>query len=456
MTDALSQTVSSLRQSPLIRLIGIGALGVALGVPIIMIGALVGEREGRRDAAAAEVAGKWGGAQTVSGPALVVPYNVHLTETDSSGKTTTRTEVRRLVQLPSSLDVKGTMETTELARGIFALPVYTLSMTMTGEFKGLPLHDLGIQPGDVLWDRADLVVGVSEPKAIQSQVQVAWNGAPIAFLPGAVGYSDVSPGIHAPVAVDERTVTYRFSVPLVVRGSSGAYFTPTADETSVSMTSNFPDPNFQGAWLPAQRSVTPQGFSASWTIPSLGRDYPQTWIEPWPKMHEQVEKSRFGVEIAKPIDPYRMADRSVKYAVLFILATFGSLWLLEVMTGARVHPIQYLLLGAGLCLFFLLELSLSEHISFPLAYGIAAAAVIVMVTAYGSAILHSWRRALGVGAGVTTLYGFLYVLLVNEDFALLLGAIGLFLALAGIMRATRRVDWYATGATPLNRADPRS
>lgn len=456
--DTLNETVSTftgLRQSPLLRLIGIGALGLMLGVPIIMIAALVGERENRRDSAAAEVASKWGGPQTINGPALVVPYNVHIVETVAGGQTTTRTEVRRLVQLPVSLAVNGKIETTELARGIFRLPVYTLSATLTGAFNALPLRDLGIQPGDVLWNRADLVVGVSEPRAIQSQVQVDWNATPVMFLPGAAGYADVSPGIHAPVAIDERTATYKFSLPIVVRGSGAMYFAPTADETAVSITSNFPDPNFQGAWLPTQRSVSAAGFSASWTIPSLGRDYPQTWVEPWPKMREQVEKSRFGVEIAKPIDPYRMADRSVKYAVLFILATFASLWLLEVMTGARVHPIQYLLLGAGLCLFFLLELSLSEHIVFPIAYTIAAAAVVVMVTAYGSAILHSLRRALGVGAGVAISYGFLYVLLVNEDFALLLGAIGLFLALAGIMRATRRVDWYAAGATALNRAERR-
>ncbi len=165
-------------------------------------------------------------------------------------------------------------------------------------------------------------------------------------------------------------------------------------------------------------------------------------------MRGAIDSSRFGVELVNPVDHYRMAERSVKYAGLFILLTFATVWLIEVLAGVRVHPIQYLMLGGALCLFYLLELSLSEHLGFPLAYAIASISVIGMVAAYGIVVLHSMSRALVVGACVALLYSYLYILLMNEDYALLIGSVGLFAILAAIMYVTRRVNWYAVGARP--------
>jgi inner membrane protein len=163
-------------------------------------------------------------------------------------------------------------------------------------------------------------------------------------------------------------------------------------------------------------------------------------------MRDAVEGSRFGVELTDPVDQYRMAERSVKYAGLFILLTFAAVWLIEVLAGVRVHPIQYLLLGSALCLFYLLELSLSEHLGFLVSYAIASVSIVAMVATYCAVILHRISRAAVVGSGVALLYGYLYTLLVNEDYALLAGSIGLFGILASIMYATRHVDWYAIGA----------
>jgi inner membrane protein len=162
-------------------------------------------------------------------------------------------------------------------------------------------------------------------------------------------------------------------------------------------------------------------------------------------MREAIEGSRFGVDLVSPVDHYRMAERSVKYAGLFILLTFATVWLIEVLARVRVHPIQYLMLGGALCLFYLLELSLAEHLGFPVAYAIASISVIGMVTGYSAVILHRVSRALVVGVGVALLYIYLYILLMNEDYALLVGSVGLFGLLAAIMFATRRVDWYAVG-----------
>ena len=337
-----------------------------------------------------------------------------------------------------------------LARGIFLVPVYKEALTLVGEFDQVRPGDLGIKPADVIWDHASLAIGISEVRTIQEQVTVAWNGTPVAFLPGTGGFGDVAAGIHAPVPVNDATKTFAFSVPLNLNGSVGVYFVPAAADTAVEITSNFTHPNFQGNWLPTDRAVTPQGFRASWAMPSLGRNYPQTWVTPSTGMKEAIEKSRFGVELANPVDPYRMADRSVKYAALFILLTFTLIWLVEVLAAVRVHPIQYLMIGAALCIFYLLELSLSEHITFPVAYVTATLAIVAMVAAYSRVVLRETGRALAVGAGVAALYGYLYVLLTNEDFALLIGSVGLFVVLGGIMILTRRVNWYSAGsaATP--------
>jgi inner membrane protein len=171
-------------------------------------------------------------------------------------------------------------------------------------------------------------------------------------------------------------------------------------------------------------------------------------------MRKEIDRSRFGVELVNPVDHYRMAERSVKYAGLFVLLTFATLWLIEVLAGVRVHPIQYLMLGGALCLFYLLELSLSEHLGFPLAYTVASIAVVAMVAGYSVVVLHHIRRAIVVVAAVFLLYAYLYILLMNEDYALLIGSVGLFLVLSAIMYATRRVDWYAVGAQSPAPPDP--
>ena len=186
-------------------------------------------------------------------------------------------------------------------------------------------------------------------------------------------------------------------------------------------------------------------FQARWSIPFLGRNYPQAWRS-GAKLSEAVRGSRFGVELIHPVDQYRMAERSVKYAFLFILLPFAMVWLIEVLAGVRVHPIQYLMLGGALCIFYLLELSLSEHIGFPSAYALASISIIALVGAYSAAVLHRRRLAVLLAAGVALLYAYLYILLRNQDQALLIGSLGLFAILAAIMYATRRVDWYTAGS----------
>ena len=454
MQDSVERVASSIRSSQMLRLLSVGVLALLLQIPIAMIGGLVSERQARRQAAVAEVSSKWGNVQSITGPALVVPYTYRWIEASAGGQQITRTETRNAVFLPQQLRVRGSIDTELRNRGIFSVPVYKLGLTLEGEFGRPSFSELGLEPAAVAWERAHLAIGISDARAIQKETAVTWNDKKAPFLPGTGAFTDGGAGIHAVVGVLDGVQRLQFSFPLSLNGSLGVYLTPFAQNTAVELQSNYGHPSFQGNWLPVDRSVSDAAFQARWSIPFLGRNYPQAW-KAEAEMRKEIDGSRFGVELVNPVDHYRMAERSVKYAGLFILLTFATVWLIEVLAGVRVHPIQYLMLGGALCLFYLLELSLSEHLGFPLAYAIASIAVVGMVAGYSVVALHHMRRALVVVAGVALLYTYLYILLMNEDYALLIGSVGLFLILSAIMYATRRVDWYAVGARPPASSDPQ-
>jgi inner membrane protein len=453
MLDSVERLASSIRSSQMLRLFSVGLLALLLQIPIAMIGGLVAERQERRQAAVTEVSSKWGNVQSIIGPVLIVPYTYRSTETSASGLQITRTETRNAIFLPEQLRVRGSIDAELRHRGIFSIPVYKVGLTLEGEFTRPSFAELGLEPAGVAWERAQLAIGISDARAIQQETAVTWNGKPVSFLPGTGAFTDGGTGIHAVVGLANGGQRAQFSFPLSLNGSLGVYLTPFAQNTIVELQSNYGHPSFQGNWLPVERSVSDAAFRAKWSIPFLGRTYPQAW-KAEVGMRKEIDGSRFGVELVNPVDHYRMAERSVKYAGLFILLTFATLWLIEVLAGVRVHPIQYLLLGGALCLFYLLELSLSEHLGFPLAYTVASFSVVALVAGYSVVVLHHIRRALFVIAVVSLLYAYLYILLMNEDYALLIGSVGLFLILAAIMYATRRVDWYAVGTRSPAPLDP--
>ena len=437
--------IKSVVNSQMVRLAILGILTVVMLIPIFMIGGLVSERQSRSQEAIAEVSAKWGQAQSINGPALVLPYVVQRTEVASTGEKTLRTETRNAIFLPKQLGAEGRIESEARARGIFQVPVYRLDLTLSGEFGPPNLADLDIELGAVQWDRAHVAVGISDVRAIREQSNLALNERQSPFLPGTGGFAEGGAGIHAMVDGATAKSGFKFSFPLALNGSLSMYVGPFAEQTVLHLTSNSPYPNFQGNWLPDERTISATGFDSIWRVSYLGRNYPQAWISNG-DMQKAISASRFGVELTDPVDHYRMAERSVKYAGLFILLTFASIWLMEVLAGVRVHPIQYLMVGAALCVFYLLELSLSEHIQFSLAYAIASLSIIAMIAAYGRVILRGKGRSAVVAGGVSALYGYLFVLLTNEDGALLVGSISLFLILGAIMYVTRHIDWHGKQA----------
>jgi inner membrane protein len=428
------------RNSRTFRLLAITALGLLLNIPLGKIEQLVHERQQRNDAARAEITTRWGGPQTVSGPALVVPIAAFHSrpEEDSTAPTATR----HAVFLPRQLRISGQLRAETRQRGIFAVPVYTLELHVSGEFGPIDTAALGLRTADVNWERAAFSIGISDVHALVGQPILDWNGRGAAFEPGLAGLDAARNGIHAPLEPDAGSGVRRFSFSLSMNGSSELMFAPFAEDTHVELGSNYAHPSFQGKWLPISREVTGSGFSAQWAISYLGRGYAQSWITGG-GIAPIVDASRFGVRLEEPVDHYRMSERSVKYAILFVLLTFLLLWLMEVLSGIHVHPVQFLLVGSALCLFYLLELALAEHIGFAAAYAVASALIVLLIGGYCAAALRSRSRAMAVSAACSGLYLWLYFLLANEDYSVLVGSLALLAILAATMYCTRRKDWYA-------------
>jgi inner membrane protein len=428
---------------PLLRIIVLAFLMLVAQFPIWMIDALVRERQQRRDVALEDVASKWGRQQSITGPMLVVPYVTRRTAKDNAGKEVPIVESHSATFLPERLTVRGQLDVETRRRGIFSVPVYRTRLDVQGSFARPSFSEWEIPDADIDWDRAYVSMGVSDIRALESPTAIQWNGTTAELLPGPGERTPLDAGVHAAVTVPPSGGDILFQVPLRLKGSTGIYWTPLGKSTHVELRSNWANPSFQGNWLPDRHTVSAKGFQAEWTVPYLGRNFPQSWRDVSVDTR-LIQGARFGVDLVQTVDHYRMASRSVKYAALFLLLTFATLWLVEVLVGVRVHPIPYLLIGCAICVFYLLELSLSEHLGFTASYVIATAAIVAQITAYGVAVLKSTRLGAIVGGMVTALYAYLYVVLTNEDYALLIGSIGVFVLLAAIMRLTRRVDWFGT------------
>lgn len=430
-------------RAPLARLLLVAGLALLLQVPGCMIGHLAWERQRSRDQAVAEIAQTWGASQHLGGPILAVPFRRY--GSNDKGR---RVEVESgtVAVLPESLEVSADARVETLRRGLFEVPVYRARLVLTGRF-GVPRDAVGATvPHDaLLWERAQLVVRLTDVHAIDRVAPLRWAGRDVEFQGGggALGAS----GLHAPLTALSGESPFEFRVELALRGSDSLHFVPSARTTTVALGSAWPHPKFYGAWLPDHREVGAGGFSARWHVTSIAGGLPAAW-KAGGGGEATLSAASFGVQLLQPVDAYRMGERSQKYDLLFIGLTFLAVWLFEQAAGRAVHPVQYLTLGAALCLFYLLELSLAEHLGFGTAYALAASAVTAQVSLYARAVLRGAWPALGLMAIVAALYALLYVLLGEEDYALLVGSAVLFAALSVVMLLTRRIGAASGEAAP--------
>ncbi len=432
-------------KDPLVRkLLFVGGLVVLLLLPIEWIRGLIAERQTRHTAVKAELASTWGGQQTLLGPVLAVPYQEHWKTKDGEPET----RIGWAYVLPERLRIEGTVVPEIRARGIFELILYRATLRMSGTFAQPDLSAWKIAPEDVLWDEAALSVGIPDLRGVAKEPRLAWDDQELGFQPGAGDVDLFCAGMHValPGLRPGERALHTFSFELTLAGSEALSFVPAGKETEVSLASTWRDPSFTGAFLPGERSVDESGFRATWRVSYFARPWAQRWRRADSlavTLQKQTAAAAFGLKLLDPVDFYRQSDRAVKYAALFVLLTFLTFALFEVLQPLRVHPVQYLLVGFAMCLFYLILLAASEQVGFALAYSVGTSATIALVAGYASRVLRSRRRGSIMGALIAGLYGYLYVLLQLEDYALLLGTVGLFAVLATVMFVTRDLDWYA-------------
>ncbi len=440
----MTNTLTDLKNSVTTKAAVIGLLTLILLIPVAMINGTISDRKMTARAAEADIMQSWGGQQVVSGPILVIPYEVNRVR--RSGELVL--ESGQLHLLPSTLDVDVALQTEVRHRGLYEVPVYTAGTTMTVNFDAPNTRGLGIADALMHWDRAYVAMSLTDPRSTRKAPTLSWGDKSARFESGGTRIQHLPKQLVAELdhfrEPANRDKPLAMSIAFDVSGTRNFNIQGLGDETTVSMRADWPDPSFKGDYLPETYEVTEAGFTADWRATGLGRALPSRWLEG--ELHANaVHGSILGVELFEPVGLYTLTDRATKYGILFIGLTFVAYFLFEVLGGLRVHPLQYLLVGFANAIFYLLLLSFAEHIGFAPAYLLSAVASVGMITGYSHVILRSRGKALVMLSMLTALYVFLYLTLNAEIYALLVGSIGLWVVLAAIMYLTRRIDWYTVG-----------
>lgn len=415
-----------------IKAVIIFVMALFLCIPTFFIMELIKEKKGRQAEAVAEISSKWATRQTVSGPLLMVPYNFN----SKDDKGVAMVEKRQTYFMPDKSEVQAKIFPEKRYRGIYQVIVYRSEITINGKFN--PLQQLKIPAENILWSEAAILFNVKDNiRGINEDLYIKWGDSNIIFNPQPAGLSGMRDGFVAPVNLspDETTKEHNFSMKFLLNGSEQLLLAATARENKLEIQSTWPNPSFTGIKLPDQRTINDNGFVASWKF--MNRTVPLVWNNNFYDL-SQIE---FGTDLIIPIDSYNKTERSVKYAVLCIILTFAAFFLIETIYKRNLHLIQYGLAGLALVLFYTLLLSISEYTGFNLAYLIAGVATIGLVTWFVGSIMKSSKLAVFISFVLTVVYGYIFTIIQLQDYSLLMGSIGLFIALGIIMYFSRKLQW---------------
>lgn len=419
------------RNNRLLMKLGIiGLLSVLLLIPQQFILRMINERYATSSKAETEVSQLWSKAQQVTGPVIHIPdMNNH--EKD-------------LYLLPEELHIKGDVKTENRHRGIFDVTVYSADLNIEGSFI---IPDLpAFENSSYDTSKAEVLIALNDFRGLTENITLGFGDE--AYSMKSSQDEQMGSVLCCPIPLSEMQVgeSVEYSVKMPIKGSESLTFLPLGNSTEVELTSNCASPSFQGNYLPVTRTVTDKGFSASWKILAINRDFSQM-VTGWSEHGSgpqcvNTEENEFGVILKVPVLQYQQTTRSVKYAYLFIFMTFAIVFFLEYRHLTPIHPVQYLLIGIALLLFYTLLLSFSEHIPFLWSYLIAMLMTIVLITGYLAGILKVRKTPIITGLFLLSLYVFMYVLLQMETYTLLVGSIGIFVILAVLMYASQKVKWY--------------
>ncbi|QNH16297.1 cell envelope integrity protein CreD [Xanthomonas sp. SS] len=428
-----------------LRFATIGGLILLLLIPLLMIRGTVQDRQRYRDEAVERVSQSKAGEQRLLGPLRVVPWtqvrDVAVVDADGKRSVKRETENGYDVQTPRHLAINGELKPSQRSIGLFKVQVYSWHARLKAQFDDLDYEAVEGRS----YGQPYLVVGIQDVRGLVGTPNLRTDGKALALQPGSLALAGQSKGVHAllPALADAHqgklTDLHSVEMEFVLDGTQGLSIVPVGDDNQIALTSPWPHPLFGGRFLPNERRITEQGFQASWALSSLATGAQA-------QLFSGGEIDALRVDLVDPVDVYTQADRASKYGILFVVLTFVAFALFELIKRLPIHPLQYLLVGLALAIFFLLLLSLSEHIPFWQAYLVSAVACIGLQFFYLSGVLRSRARAAGFASMLTVLYGALYGLLASEDNALLMGSLLLFGILAAIMWITRKIDWYELGA----------
>jgi inner membrane protein len=437
MLDRINERIS---QSITFKLISIGILILLLLIPKAMINDLIIERERRMEETVHEVTDMWSGSQTITGPVLTLPYKIYY---ESEDKKTINEITRNATFLPDELNITSEVEPEVRYRGIFKVIVYKAKLRLEGKFTKPDFTEWNISENDILWQKAILNIGINDLRGIEEQVLLQFQDQKLPFQPGTMETSLYNSGIHLPLRKSQHALFGQdFTVDISLRGSEELFFIPIGKNTEVTMTSSWSDPSFIGAFPTKESEISKDGFKANWQVLHFNRNYPQSWTT----AKYDLEDSKFGVNLLVAADHYQKSLRSSKYGILIIALSFLMFFLIEVTQKLRIHAFQYILIGLALMIFYTLLLSISEHLGFNLAYWISCSSVIGLITFYSSSVLGNKKMAYMLAASLAAIYGFLFIIIQIETYALLVGSIGLFIILALTMYYTRKISWYRTNS----------
>ncbi|MEO5942676.1 MAG: cell envelope integrity protein CreD [Ferruginibacter sp.] len=413
-----------------------GGLILLMLIPTVYINNLINERELRQKEVVREVSSKWSSAQTLAGPFLVVPYTD--TVLNSDGKAVA--VKTKLLLLANELNVNGKIFPEERPRSIYKVLLYKTDISINGSFKiNWPAE---INTANIDYANAKLCFGLSDFKGIEEVIYVNFNNQRLLMKPGLPvnDFGDVGLSVPVNLTAENAVLEIPFSMNVKIKGSEQLHFIPTSASSKFQLTSQWPSPSFDGNMLPSNREISEKGFSATWNINNANLPFGTVVKE----NTINIKTSDFGVSLVQPADQYNKTSRSVKYAILFIGLTFAFFFIIELMQKKPFHPVQYVLVGLALVIFYTLLLAISEYILFDYAYIIAAVATILLISFYAKSHFKSWKTAGIFFTLLSCLYGFIFILIRLEDTALLVGSIGLFVVLALVMFASRKINWYGS------------
>jgi len=443
----------------LIKIVLIGVLMVLLILPLSLVSGKIRERGMQREVARSSVAASWTKQQKLVGPLLVVPYvktwRSASPSPDGSGmRTREHRETHYRYFLPRRLDIRAEINTDIRKKGIYEIPVYASKLRFKGNFsrKALLKAMQSIRKAEDTTEigQAYLTLSVTDPRGISTVPTLAWPGHRLTFQPGSKLVSRPG-GIHAPLPAfntdgnQPESDDIQFGFDLGLRGMESLMFVATGQEAALSIRSSWPHPQFAGRFLPATRRVSAQGFAAQWNITAFASTIDTLVSACETGSCTELLDAGFGVKLIQPVDVYLQSERSVKYGLLIIGLSFISFFIFEIMKKLPIHAVQYSLVGLAIALFYLLLISLSEHIDFALSYLLATLACVGLLLFYLRYVLRGFREGALFSGILLLLYGTLYVIIQAEDFALLMGSVLIFLVLATVMFTTRNVDWYQLG-----------